>query len=212
MYTSHSKRAQRSGHPLIAGRIRAFTAWLTAGVICVLCGSQAYCASVNLAWDPSPDLDVTGYNLSYGPSSRNYTNVVDVGDNTSFSLFGLVIGATYFMAVTAYNSLGVESPPSDEIVYTVPNRTYPPRFQAGTWLSMTNGSFNFSLGADPGQQIVIQSSTDLVNWVSISTNTASDINLNFHDQAATNVIRVFRAFLLNSGISQPLDLLNPLIK
>src|SRR5439155_14744240 len=35
------------------------------------------------------------------PSTHNYTNVVDVGNNTSFSLFGLVIGATYFMAVTA---------------------------------------------------------------------------------------------------------------
>ena len=216
MYKGYSKRAHPGRRRLMRRRIRTFRAWIAAGVVCVLCGSQAYCASVTLAWDPSPDSDVAGYNLSYGPSTHNYTNVVDVGDNTSFSLFGLVIGATYFMAVTAYNNLGVESPPSDEVVYTVPNRTYAPRFQIGTWLSMTNGSFNFALGTDPGQQIVVQSSTDLVHWVSISTNTASGINLNFTDPAATNLIRVFRALLLDSGISQPasipLQLLNPLIK
>ena len=206
MYKGYSKRAHPSRSRLMCGRIRTFRAWIAAGVLCVLCGSQGYCASVTLAWDPSPDPDVAGYNLAYGPSTHNYTNVVDVGNSTSFSLFGLVIGATYYMAVTAYNSLGVESPPSDEVVYTVPDGTYRPKFESGSSLNMSNGSFHLSLGADPGQEVVIQASTDLVHWVSISTNTLSGATLKYTDPGATNLIRVFRALLTGGGTSQALPI------
>ena len=68
MYKGYSKRARPSRRRLMRRRIRTFRAWIAAGVVCVLCGSQAYCASVTLAWDPSPDSDVAGYNLSYGPA------------------------------------------------------------------------------------------------------------------------------------------------
>src|SRR6476619_6174504 len=87
---------------------------------CCLIAVSSRGANVTLGWEPSTDSDVTGYNVYYGPSTQNYTNVIDAKDSTTCSIFGLVIGATYYFTVTAYNALGLESPPTDEIVYTVP--------------------------------------------------------------------------------------------
>jgi hypothetical protein len=76
--------------------------------------------SAELAWDPSPDTSVVGYNVYYGVASRTYTNVVTVGSVTNMSVHGLVEGTTYYFAVTAYNILGVESDYSAEVSYQVP--------------------------------------------------------------------------------------------
>ena len=206
MYTAGPQSAHKIGKEEVAIGRRKIGVWVTGLVLAFFCTSEAYCASVTVAWDPSPSPDVAGYNLSYGPSTRNYTNVLDVGQSTTFCLFGLVIGGTYCMAVTAYNNAGLESLPSDEVVYTVPDGTYGPKFESGRTLKINNGSFSFVLGADPGQEVVIQSSTDLVHWVSISTNTVSGTALNFTDPSATNLIRVFRAFLTVGGVSQPLPI------
>jgi len=161
-------------------------------IICVV-STPSPAASVTLGWDPSTDPDVVGYNVYYGPSTHNYTNMVDAGNSTVCSIFGLVIGATYYFTVTAYNELGVESPPSDEIVYTVPPGTYRPKIPA-TSANVTNGVFGFDVRYDPGQEVIIQSSTDLVHWVSISTNKMSDSTLRIN-AAATNLMTVFRALL-----------------
>jgi len=151
-------------------------------------------ASVTLGWDPSPDPDVAGYNVYYGPSSHTYTNVVDAGDNTVDTIYGLVIGQTYYFAVTAYNSVNMESPPSDEIVYTVPNAVYHPKIAANS-LNMTNGEFAFTVGFDAGQTVILQTSTDLVNWVAISTNLMSSSAFRITNAPATDLIRVFRALV-----------------
>src|SRR5581483_10313669 len=80
-------------------------------------------ATVMLAWDPSPDSNVVGYFRYYGSASGTYTNIVDVGPATSTSVSGLLHGSTYYFAVTAYNSIGLQSLPSSELPYTVPPDT-----------------------------------------------------------------------------------------
>ena len=60
---------------------------------------KARCASVTLAWNPSPSQGVTGYNICYGPSTHNYTNIVDVGNSTSFCLFGLIFVQVIFVTM-----------------------------------------------------------------------------------------------------------------
>jgi hypothetical protein len=75
---------------------------------------------VTLGWDTSPSTDVTGYRIYYGAGSGNYTNSIMVGNVTSNSIPGMVIGATYYFTVVAYNSIGLESIFSNEIIYTVP--------------------------------------------------------------------------------------------
>ncbi|OFZ22720.1 MAG: hypothetical protein A2X94_03475 [Bdellovibrionales bacterium GWB1_55_8] len=71
---------------------------------------------VLLEWDPSPDADVTGYRIYVGFSSGSYLENVDVGNVTSYTVRNLTPGQTYFFAATAYNSAGMESVFSNEVV------------------------------------------------------------------------------------------------
>jgi hypothetical protein len=81
---------------------------------------SARAASVTLAWLPSTDPGVAGYNLHYGLATQTYTSVIAVGGATNATISGLVSGAEYFFSVTAVNGAGVESQFSNEIAYKVP--------------------------------------------------------------------------------------------
>ncbi len=76
--------------------------------------------SVTLAWMPSADASVVGYNLYYGGASGVYTNTIHAANTTNAIVSGLMDGATYYFAATAYDSSGVESPFSNEATYAVP--------------------------------------------------------------------------------------------
>ena len=110
-----------------------------------MAAEKAYSATT-IAWtapttnnDGSPLTDLAGYNLYYGTSSGNYTNTVRVGNATTYTL-NLAAGSYYFVA-TAYNSLGVESSDSNQVVKTVLADTTPPNVTAlsipGTSASLT---------------------------------------------------------------------------
>jgi len=83
-------------------------------------------SSVSLTWqaptensDGSPLTDLKGYKIHYGAKSQNYTGAISV-DNptlTTYLVSSLPAGKYYF-AVTAFNSKGLESSPSDEIAAT----------------------------------------------------------------------------------------------
>lgn len=87
-----------------------------------LAGS-AQAQSVTLGWDPVSG--VSGYKVYQGGASHAYTNSVDAGNTTQKTLSPLIAGRTYYFAVTAYSSTGVESDYSAEISYTVPTSTAP---------------------------------------------------------------------------------------
>jgi hypothetical protein len=78
-------------------------------------------SSVTLAWDPSPDPALAGYKVYQGVVSQHYTATNDVGKAMSAKMTMLVPGATYYFAVTAYDTNRLESPFSGEISYTVPS-------------------------------------------------------------------------------------------
>lgn len=72
--------------------------------------------SVTLAWDPSPGTNaIANYNVYYGVASSTYTNVVAAGTNTTVSISNLVDGRTYYFAVTAVGTSGLESDYSTEV-------------------------------------------------------------------------------------------------
>jgi hypothetical protein len=75
-------------------------------------------SGVTLAWDPATD--VAGYRLYCGTASGVYTQTLEVGNTTQTLVSNLVDGQTYFFAVTAYNSGGLESSPSNEVSYQLP--------------------------------------------------------------------------------------------
>ncbi len=104
--------------------------------------------AVTLAWDPSLDPTVTGYNVYYGTNSRAYQPVVNAAGNTSLTISNLSFGVTYFFAATTYNAAGLESDYSSEVVWISPAALLPPgnlRIQSftaqnanGPWLPDTN--------------------------------------------------------------------------
>lgn len=85
-------------------------------LILILFAFSAFAGQVNLAWEPSPTADVTGYVLYYGtdPAALEFSR--DMGNVLTAEVDGLAPGDWYF-AVTAYNALD-ESDYSNVVSYT----------------------------------------------------------------------------------------------
>lgn len=81
---------------------------------------------VELAWDPSPDASVVGYNVYYGGGgSGMYTNKVTVGNVTNATVRGLKEGTMYFFAATAFTADNLESEFSLELAWLSYTNTPP---------------------------------------------------------------------------------------
>jgi hypothetical protein len=78
-------------------------------------------AQVGLAWDPNPEPDIAGYRVHQGSSSGSYSTAIDVGLVTQTQIPDLVAGECYYYVVTAYNSRGLESRPSNEVRCDIPS-------------------------------------------------------------------------------------------
>ena len=72
---------------------------------------DAYSARVTLEWDPNAEPDLAGYKLYYGTASRDYAQVIDVGDTSTYTVTNLTAGDTYYFAVTAHDASGHEKYP-----------------------------------------------------------------------------------------------------
>lgn len=103
-----------------------------------------------LRWSPvssTDDCSIAGYNVHYGITSGQYTDVVEVNgqENTSYDLNGLnlLVGQPYFFAVSAYSTLNQEGPLSSSINYT----RYPFVDHANDVIDLTFGEDNVQ-GAD----------------------------------------------------------------
>ena len=59
---------------------------------------------LTVTWNANQE-PVDGYKIYWGLQSRNYTNSVDVGKTTSYTITGLINGTTYYVSVTAYADL-----------------------------------------------------------------------------------------------------------
>ena len=79
---------------------------------------QLVAADVTLAWDPNSETDLAGYKVYYGTSPGTYGAPISMGKRTTFTVNGLSPG-TYYFAVTAYNTSGLESGFSNEVSTTV---------------------------------------------------------------------------------------------
>ena len=80
-------------------------------------------STITLGWQPptqntdgTPITDLAGYKIHYGKSSASYDQTVTVSNAglTRYVVDNLPSG-TYYFAITAYNSKGMESPLSGEI-------------------------------------------------------------------------------------------------
>jgi len=83
--------------------------------------ATGFSAQVSLAWDPNTESNLGGYYLYYGSSSGNYSQIIDVGLITNYSVTNLTDGWTYYFALTAVNTAGLESGYSNEVDYSTAN-------------------------------------------------------------------------------------------
>lgn len=72
-------------------------------------------ASIALAWDRSPDPNVTGYKILFGTQPGSYPNSVDAGSEASATLTNLENGTRYYIVTVAVDRQGNQSPPSNEV-------------------------------------------------------------------------------------------------
>ncbi len=124
--------------------------------------------SVTLAWDPSPDPAIVGYTVYYGSASEAYTEQVPAGNSTSVTLSNLQEAVTYFFVVTASDASGLESPPSNEVSYTVPGVML--NIEEPDLPDFPNCVFITASGTVP-QTWTLEESTDLQTWVPFVTGT-----------------------------------------
>ena len=157
------------------------------GSALLLCASIPVPQSVLLEWSPSPSSDVVGYHVYYGAASGTYTNMVDVGNTTNATITGLAIGVTYYFAVTAYNSYGLESAYSNQASYTIAPVVYPT-----VQISFALGQLTLTGRGQAGTNYNILGSPDLTNWSVIGSTTA-DTNgtLRFTNAAETSLAKYF---------------------
>lgn len=77
--------------------------------------------SVTLAWDANTETNLAGYNVYYGTAAGLYTVKTNVGNVTTNRVNGLLKSAgRYYFVVTAYNTDGLESDPSNEVSIAAP--------------------------------------------------------------------------------------------
>jgi hypothetical protein len=76
-------------------------------------------ATATASWNPNSEPNIAGYKLSYGSQSGTYTTTIDVANVTTW-LLTLTSGQRYYFVVQAYNTSGLVSPRSSEVVYTAP--------------------------------------------------------------------------------------------
>jgi len=140
--------------------------------------------SVTLSWNPSIATNVAGYKIYYGTTTQSLTNKMVVGNVTNASISGLVDGRTYYFAATTYDGAGDESTLSSQASYVVP--VTPVTLGAAVHVGQ---QFKFNVAGVSGYQYVVQISSNLVNWISVLTNTAP---FTYTDSAATGPKRFYR--------------------
>jgi len=121
------------------------------GLIILVCSAfEIEAAVVTLAWDLSSSRNIAGYRLYSGTTSGVYGQTSELGNATSTLVSNLVTGKTYFFVVTAYNTMGVESAPSDEVSYLAPPTTGPVQMVSpapGSTFTSSSATLNWSAGS-----------------------------------------------------------------
>lgn len=141
-------------------------------IILIILFSIQSASAVTLLWDSNPPSDnVSGYKAYVGPSSRNYTEVFDVGNLTTFRLDRhFVPGVRTWFAVTAYRNDpdGVlESDYSEEVYFEIPikikiNRT-------GEITGEVTPNFNW----------LLEGTADFQTWLGVDIQFANSENISF---------------------------------
>ena len=116
------------GFSIRKGCLHAAAIWITSAVIVhsQQNGGGIYSlgisddANIQFVWRANPEPDLAGYKLYVGTTPGVYVGCIDVGNVTTFKATDLIRGMTYYFALTAYNTAGLESDPTSELGTQLP--------------------------------------------------------------------------------------------
>lgn len=150
---------------------KAVLGTVVALILSAVYATSAQSASVTLAWNANSEPNIAGYRLYYGTASHTYTQQIDVGNSTTGTVSNLSSGTTYFFAITAYNTAGVESAFSSELAYTPPLPTPTPTPSPGGTPVNISGAISYC--TDPTSPAVPDVTLTLTGSVSGSVQSDS---------------------------------------
>ena len=101
-------------------------------------------------WRANPEPNLAGYKLYVGTLPGVYSGFVDVGRVTSYQFTDLFRGMTYYFALTAYNTAGMESDFTPEL-----SRQIPLIPAGGGVTAITNGAPALQSPTDDLTQIIV---------------------------------------------------------
>lgn len=84
-------------------------------ILFVAITETAFAVNIRLKWDPNTESDLAGYKIYYGSASRVYSNSINVGNVTTYTLTNLDPRYPYYIAITAYDTENLESAFSNEV-------------------------------------------------------------------------------------------------
>ena len=84
-------------------------------VASLLFATPGFAEIVRLTWNANTEPNLSGYRLAYGTSPGVHPTTVDVGNQTTAQVTGLVPGQRYYFVVRAYATDGTQSGPSNEV-------------------------------------------------------------------------------------------------
>lgn len=141
--------------------------FLKCAMIMVLPATALGSLSTTVTWSPSQSPVVTGYNLYYGTTSHDYTNMISVGNATNATINNLSPGTTYYFAATAHDDSGDESAFSNEASLAGYNTTPGSSLSLPTLPEyMTNDQVTYSLAAGSPANASINPTNGIVSWSS----------------------------------------------
>jgi hypothetical protein len=135
------------------------------GLFVAMSPSSTFAASsVTLIWNPSPSTNVAGYKICCGLTSGNYSSTNYVTGSTNATMTGLIQGVTYYFTATTVDTLGNESPFSNETSYSIPTNS------ASTNSIVTVNTMNQPPTLNPlSNLVIIQNSKQTVNLTGITS-------------------------------------------
>jgi hypothetical protein len=163
--------------------------FLPASILLVSAIAPVAAGTINVAWDPVSG--ASGYRVYYGTSPGNYTDVVDVGNNTQAALSGIGDCADHYVSAKAYNGNGESAQFATEVAGWAK-----PQIATGGTIAVTQGD-QFTLDIDGAN---FQSGAQLlIDTASIPT-----------DQNGTPLVRVANPAILSCNRAQALITIDPL--
>jgi len=141
-------------------------------------------AQVNLTWTPVSG--ATSYHVKRSTTSgSNYTTLA-TPSVPNYTDLGVTNGTKYFYVISALNATG-ESANSVET-----NATPASPLVILTGASFANGQFGLQFAGSDTQSYVVETSTNLIDWMPVSTNSPSGGQFIFIDTNATDPARYYR--------------------